>query len=84
VLSAREGNQLLVPIGFAHGFVTLEPDVEVLYKVSAPYAPERERGIRWNDPALGIAWPLEGREPILSGKDASAPFLADIAAQISF
>jgi dTDP-4-dehydrorhamnose 3,5-epimerase len=84
VLSAREGNQLLVPVGFAHGFVTLEPDVEVLYKVSAPYAPERERGIRWNDPALGIAWPLEGREPILSGKDASAPFLADIAAQISF
>jgi dTDP-4-dehydrorhamnose 3,5-epimerase len=84
VLSAREGNQLLVPIGFAHGFVTLEPDVEVFYKVSAPYAPDCERGIRWSDPMIGIAWPLEGREPVLSSKDASAPLLADIAAQISF
>jgi dTDP-4-dehydrorhamnose 3,5-epimerase len=84
VLSARDGNQLLVPVGFAHGFVTLEPDVEVFYKVSAPYAPDCELGIRWNDPAIGIAWPLEGRKPVLSSKDASAPLLADIAAQISF
>jgi dTDP-4-dehydrorhamnose 3,5-epimerase len=84
VLSSDERNQLLVPKGFAHGFLTLEPDVEVFYKVSAPYAPTCERGIRWNDPAIGIAWPLEGHEPVLSGKDASAPFLADIAAQISF
>jgi dTDP-4-dehydrorhamnose 3,5-epimerase len=84
VLSARDWNQLLVPVGFAHGFVTLEPDVEVCYRVSAPYAPHCERGIRWNDPAIGIAWPLDGREPILSGKDASSPVLADIAAQISF
>jgi dTDP-4-dehydrorhamnose 3,5-epimerase len=84
VLSSDDRNQLLVPKGFAHGFLTLEPDVEVFYKVSAPYAPTCERGIRWNDPAIGIAWPLEGREPVLSGKDASAPFLADTAAQISF
>ncbi len=84
VLSSQAWNQLLVPKGFAHGFVTLEPDVEVFYKVSAPYAPEHDRAIRWNDPALGIDWPLEGREPILSGKDAAAPFLADIASQISF
>lgn len=84
VLSSQAWNQLLVPKGFAHGFVTLEPDVEVFYKVSAPYAPEHDRGIRWNDPALGIDWPLEGREPILSGKDAAAPFLADIETQISF
>jgi dTDP-4-dehydrorhamnose 3,5-epimerase len=84
VLSAEAWNQLLVPKGFAHGFVTLEPDVEVLYKVSAPYAPEHDRGIRWNDPSIGIAWPLEGREPVLSGKDAAAPYLADIAEQISF
>jgi dTDP-4-dehydrorhamnose 3,5-epimerase len=84
VLSSQAWNQLLVPRGFAHGFLTLEPDVEVLYKVSAPYAPEHDRCIRWNDPAIGIDWPLEGREPILSGKDAAAPFLADIASQISF
>lgn len=84
VLSSQAWNQLLVPKGFAHGFVTLEPDVEVFYKVSAPYAPEHDRGIRWNDPAIGIVWPLEGREPILSAKDAAAPFLADIASQISF
>ena len=84
VLSAEAWNQLLVPKGFAHGFVTLEPNVEVLYKVSAPYSPEHDRGIRWNDPAIGVAWPLEGREPVLSGKDAAAPYLADIAEQISF
>lgn len=84
VLSANAWNQLLVPKGFAHGFLTLEPNVEVFYKVSAPYAPEHDRGIRWNDPSIGIAWPLEGREPVLSGKDAAAPFLADIAEQISF
>ncbi len=84
VLSAESWNQLLVPKGFAHGFLTLEPGVEVFYKVSAPYAPDCDRTIRWNDPALGIAWPLNGREPILSGKDAAAPLLADIAAQISF
>jgi dTDP-4-dehydrorhamnose 3,5-epimerase len=84
VLSAEAWNQLLVPKGFAHGFVTLEPNVEVLYKVSAPYSPEHDRGIRWNDPAIGVAWPLESREPVLSGKDAAAPYLADIAEQISF
>jgi dTDP-4-dehydrorhamnose 3,5-epimerase len=84
VLSAEAWNQLLVPKGFAHGFVTLEPGVEVLYKVSAPYAPDCDRAIRWDDPAIGIAWPLGGREPVLSAKDAAAPFLADIAQQISF
>ena len=85
VLSADKFNQLLIPKGFAHGFLTLEPDVEVLYKVSAPYAPDCDRGIRWDDPAIGIAWPLEaGQQPILSGKDAAAPPLADIASQITF
>ena len=84
VLSSQAWNQLLVPKGFAHGFLTLEPEVEVFYKVSAPYAPEHDRAIRWNDPALSIDWPLEGREPVLSGKDAAAPLLADIASQISF
>lgn len=84
VLSAQAFNQLLVPKGFAHGFLTLEPGVEVLYKVSAPYAPECDRAIRWDDPALGIAWPLDGRQPILSEKDKAAPLLSHIAAQISF
>jgi dTDP-4-dehydrorhamnose 3,5-epimerase len=85
VLSAEKFNQLLIPKGFAHGFLTLEPDVEVLYKVSAHYSPECDRGIAWNDPAIGIAWPLEpGQQPVLSGKDAAAPRLADIAATISF
>ena len=84
VVSADKWNQLLVPKGFAHGFMTLEPGVEVLYKVSAPYAPEHDRAIRWNDPAIGIQWPLDGREPVLSAKDGAAPFLADIASEISF
>ncbi len=78
-LSSERGNQLLVPAGFAHGFYTLEPIVHVAYKVSAPYAPETERAIRWNDPELGIDWPaLDGVDaPLLSGKDAVAPLLAD-------
>lgn len=84
VLSAERRNQLLVPKGFAHGFLTLEPAVEVFYKVSAPYAPECDRAIRWDDPSIGVAWPLQGRQPVLSAKDAAAPFLADIADKISF
>jgi len=76
-VSAAEWNQILVPEGFAHGFVTLEPETEVLYKVSAPYSPEHDRGIRWDDPAIGIEWPLDGAAPTLSDKDAKAPLLAD-------
>jgi dTDP-4-dehydrorhamnose 3,5-epimerase len=77
VLSAEEWNQLYVPEGFAHGFVTLEDDTEVSYKASAPYSPEHDRAIRFDDPAIGIEWPIEG-EPILSAKDAAAPLLAAI------
>jgi dTDP-4-dehydrorhamnose 3,5-epimerase len=84
VLTADARNQLLVPKGFAHGFLTLEPGVEVFYKVSAPYAPECDRGIRWDDPSIGIVWPLDGKEPVLSAKDAAAPLLAGIADRISF
>ena len=85
VLSASTFNQLLIPKGFAHGFLTLEPDVEVLYKVTAPYSPQCDRGIAWNDPDIGIVWPLEpGQQPVLSGKDASAPRLAVAASSISF
>ncbi len=76
-LSAAAGNQLLVPRGFAHGFATLCDDVAVLYKVSARYAPECERAIIWNDPVIGIDWPIEGA-PLLSDKDLAAPPLADV------
>lgn len=76
-LSAEKWNQLFIPEGFAHGFITLEDSTEVNYKVSAPYSPEHERSIRFDDPAIGIDWPIEG-EPILSPKDAAAPMLADV------
>ena len=79
VLSAGAGNQVLVPAGFAHGFMTLEPDTEVLYKVSDYYAPDHDRGLRWDDPALGIRWPLPEEEAVLSDKDRGLPALADIA-----
>ncbi len=75
-LSAGAWNQLLIPKGFAHGFLTLEPDTEVFYKVSAPYAPEHERAIVYDDPALAIAWPLAGATPVMSAKDRAAPRLA--------
>ena len=78
VLSAQAWNQLLVPIGFAHGFMTLEPDTEVIYKVSNYYAPDHDKGLLWNDPALGIAWPLAEDEAILSEKDRILPRLADL------
>ena len=84
VLSAEKFNQLLVPKGFAHGFLTLEPATEVFYKVSAPYAPAADRTVRFDDPALGIEWPLAGAAPQLSDKDRKAPLLAAIAAEIAF
>ena len=77
VLSAGEWNQLFVPKGFAHGFVTLEEDCEVLYKVSAPFAPELDRAIRFDDPDIGIEWPLGPAELTLSDKDRQAPRLGD-------
>jgi dTDP-4-dehydrorhamnose 3,5-epimerase len=83
-VSAEAWNQILVPEGFAHGFVTLEPATEVLYKVSAPYSPAHDRGIRWDDPAIGIDWPLDGPDPILSDKDRAAPLLADAAAAFRY
>ena len=70
-ISAALWNQILVPVGFAHGFCTLEPDTEVVYKVSAPYAPENDRGLRWNDPAIGIQWPIE--PTLVSEKDQRHP-----------
>ncbi|MEP9357635.1 dTDP-4-dehydrorhamnose 3,5-epimerase [Sphingomonas sp. KR3-1] len=76
-LSAEKWNQLLVPVGFAHCFMTLTEDVEVMYKVSAPYSKDHEHAILWNDPALGIDWPDLGSAPVLSAKDEAALPLAD-------
>lgn len=77
-LSAANGHQLLVPAGFAHGFCTLERDTEVFYKVDAPYAREHERGVRWDDPALGISWPVHSSEAMLIERDRVLPLLADL------
>ena len=77
-LSAENWKQLLVPVGFAHGFVTLEPDTEVLYKVSAPYAPANDHGLAFDDPALGIDWGLPADRLVLSDKDRKHPRLADL------
>lgn len=76
-LSAKDWNQLLVPKGFAHGFLTLEPDTEFLYKVSAPYSREHDRGIRFDDPQIGVDWQSDHSGFILSDKDRNAPLLAD-------
>ena len=73
-LTAENGHQLYVPVGFAHGFVTLEADSEIVYKCTDYYAPETEGAVLWN--SCGIEWPLSG-EPILSDKDSLAPPLAD-------
>jgi len=76
-VSAEKWNQILVPKGFAHGFVTLVPDTEVVYKVTERYAPEYDRSIRFDDPAIGIGWPVSAAVIILSDKDRGAPLLAD-------
>jgi len=76
-ISAEKGNQILVPKGFAHGFVTLVPDTEVLYKVTDTYSPEHDRSIRFDDPAIGIEWPSLAGGFQLSDKDLKAPMLAD-------
>lgn len=75
-LAADDGRQLWIPPGFAHGFMTLEPATDVLYKVTAFYAPESEGGIQWRDPTLTIPWPRGPDEVVLSEKDAQHPYLA--------
>jgi dTDP-4-dehydrorhamnose 3,5-epimerase len=68
-----------VPRGFAHGFCTLKPDTRVLYKVDGYYDRERDLGLRWNDPALGIAWPVTEAEATLSDKDRVQPLLHELS-----
>ncbi|SDG28221.1 dTDP-4-dehydrorhamnose 3,5-epimerase [Fontibacillus panacisegetis] len=80
ILSEHNKRQLLVPKGFAHGFCTLVPNTQVLYKVDEYYSPENDRGILWNDPALNIDWPVS--EPLLSDKDRRHPTLAE--AELNF
>ena len=83
VLSADNGHQIYVPIGFAHGFLTLEPASEIVYKCSDYYAPETAGAIRWDDPDIGIDWPLIGK-PTLDQKDATAPLLKDFESPFIF
>jgi dTDP-4-dehydrorhamnose 3,5-epimerase len=78
MLSAQEWNQLFIPEGFAHGFVTLDDDTEVVYKVSSTYAPEFDRTVRYDDPAIGIDWPVDLSGITLSEKDRLAPLLSEI------
>jgi dTDP-4-dehydrorhamnose 3,5-epimerase len=82
-LTADNGAQLFVPVGFAHAFLTLEPDCEVMYKVSSPYAPAADGGVRWD--SAGIDWPLPpGARPEISGKDATLPPLAAFASPFPY
>lgn len=74
-LSAAEGNGLWIPPGFAHGYAVLSDRADVLYKVTAEYDPTLDRGIRWDDPALGVRWPV--LDPVLSAKDRALPTLAE-------
>ena len=82
-LSEENDNQLFVPVGFAHGFVTLEPMTEVLYKVSDVYAPRTEGGVIWNDPDLDLPWRIKA-EPMLSAKDTELPRIADLKSPFTF
>lgn len=78
-LSSANRRQLLVPVGFAHGYVTLEPHTEMVYKLSETYSPEHEAGIAWDDPNLGISWPLpSGTLPIMAERDQNFPRLANL------
>jgi dTDP-4-dehydrorhamnose 3,5-epimerase len=79
VISADNKRQLWIPEGFAHGFLVLSDEAEFLYKTTDYWYPEHERCIRWDDPELGIAWPLDGATPIVSAKDLAGSRLADAA-----
>lgn len=82
-LSAENWKQLLVPKGFAHGYLTLEQDTEVVYKVSNPYAPDCDKGVLWDDADIAIEWPLDV-EPILSEKDKVQPLLKNLTLEFNY
>ena len=77
-LSSENWRQLWIPAGFLHGFCTLQPDTEVIYKVTAPYDREAERGVIWNDPTLALPWPIEPGAAVLSDKDLVLPRWTDL------
>ena len=80
LLRAENGNQMFVPRGLAHGFLTLEPDTEVFYKASAFYSREHERGLVWDDAAIGVDWSIEAESVIMAERDRALPRLADLPA----
>jgi len=82
-LSAQSGRQLFIPAGFAHGFVTLEDDCIIGYKVDAHYSRSHDRALAWNDPQFAIDWPVSG-DPILSDKDAQAPRLEELTEEFPY
>jgi dTDP-4-dehydrorhamnose 3,5-epimerase len=83
-LSAESGHQLYVPVGFAHGVLTLEDDVVVLYKVTDYYAPAYDSGIRWSDPQVAIRWPCKGNDMVISDKDRQLPLLKDLTSPFDY
>jgi dTDP-4-dehydrorhamnose 3,5-epimerase len=83
-LTAAGGEQLYIPAGFGHGFLTLTEDTEVVYKSSNYYSPECEGGVAWNDSDIAIEWPLCGRDPVMSEKDRSLPRLCDLASPFPY
>jgi dTDP-4-dehydrorhamnose 3,5-epimerase len=83
-LSAESGLQVYVPIGFAHGFVTLEDDAVVMYKVSDFYSPAHDCGIFWDDPDIAVPWPFKAAEIIVSDKDRRLPFLKEFASPFAY
>ena len=82
-LSAENGHQLYVPVGFAHGFLTLKPNSEIVYKCTDYYAPNSEGSLRWNDPTIGIKWPLL-ETPIINAKDTAAPLFKEFKTPFIF
>jgi dTDP-4-dehydrorhamnose 3,5-epimerase len=83
-LDERSMRELYIPVGFAHGFCVLSEVADVLYKQTAYYEPALERGFAWNDPAVGVRWPLPPEELLISERDAQAPLLSEIAQELPF
>ena len=83
-LSAESGRQFYVPIGFAHGFLTLEDDVTVMYKVSSYYAPAYDSGIRWNDPDVALRWPIQDSGILMSDRDRRLPLLKEFSSPFKY